>query len=205
LYLRTELDLCDPRPDAGPSLRLCDMAEAQELLPVDLAVEGAEVSRHLQVDRVSYSGPASAGIKVGDTAAQPAKRVCLKTGAKSANIVLQDANLEKAALEHSVRPFQQLSVLPCAQLDARHSQFIQVLPHLPGDIGRMKIGAPTTIRGPIVHARQYDSFQHLIQIGLDTGAHLATGGPGRFDGVHFGFFCKTTVFSGVTRDGPFRR
>lgn len=83
------------------------------------------------------------------------------------------------------------------------SQVAEVLAHLQDEIGRMKIGDPrdpATTHGPMVHAQQYDSVQRHIQIGLDQGARLVTGGLGRVDGLNRGFFCKPTVFADVTRD-----
>ena len=169
------------------------------------SVVGEALSRHPQVDMVSFTGSTSAGIKVGEAAAQTVKRVCLELGGKSANIVLPDADLEKAARWNIQRGFSnsgQSCHAPSRML-VHESQVAQVLTHLADEIDRMKLGDPrdpATTHGPMVHAQQFDSVQRHIQIGLDEGGHLATGGTGRVDGFNRGFFCKPTVLSGVTRD-----
>lgn len=169
------------------------------------SVVGEALSRHPQVDMVSFTGSTAAGIKVGEAAAQTVKRVCLELGGKSANIVLRDANLQKAAHWNIQRGFSnsgQSCHAPSRML-VHETQVAEVLTHLADEIGRMKLGDPRdpfTTHGPMVHAQQYASVQRHIQIGLDEGAHLVTGGLGRVDGFNRGFFCKPTVLSGVTRD-----
>ena len=169
------------------------------------SVVGEALSRHPQVDMVSFTGSTTAGIKVGEAAAQTVKRVCLELGGKSANIVLRDANLQKAAHWNIQRGFSnsgQSCHAPSRML-VHETQVAEVLTHLADEIGRMKLGDPrdpATTHGPMVHAQQFASVQRHIQIGLDEGAHLVTGGLGRVDGFNRGFFCKPTVLSGVTRD-----
>lgn len=169
------------------------------------SVVGEALSRHRQVDMISFTGSTSAGIKVGEAAAQTVKRVCLELGGKSANIVLPDANLERAARWNVQRGFSnsgQSCHAPSRML-VHASQLATVLTHLQDEISRMKMGDPrdpATTHGPLVHAQQYESVQRHMQIGLDEGAHLVTGGLGRVDGFNRGFFCKPTVLSSVTRD-----
>lgn len=169
------------------------------------SVVGEALSRHRQVDMISFTGSTSAGIKVGEAAAQTVKRVCLELGGKSANIVLPDANLEQAARWNVQRGFSnsgQSCHAPSRML-VHASQLATVLTHLQDEISRMKMGDPrdpATTHGPLVHAQHYESVQRHIQIGLDEGAHLVTGGLGRVDGFNRGFFCKPTVLSSVTRD-----
>ena len=67
----------------------------------------------------------------------------------------------------------------------------------------MRVGDPrdpATTHGPLVHAQQFNSVQRHIEIGLDEGGRLVTGGLGRVDGFERGFFCKPTVLADVTRD-----
>ena len=83
------------------------------------------------------------------------------------------------------------------------SQVEDILPFLVDEIGRMRVGDPrdpATTHGPLVHAAQYNSVQNHIQIGLDEGARLVTGGTGRIEGFDRGFFCKPTVLADVTPD-----
>ena len=79
----------------------------------------------------------------------------------------------------------------------------QILPFLVDEIARMRLGDPrdpATTHGPLVHAQQFNSVQHHIQIGLDEGGRLVTGGLGRPEGFDRGFFCKPTVMADVTPD-----
>lgn len=167
------------------------------------SVVGEALSRHPEVDMVSFTGSTGAGIKVGEAAAQTVKRTCLELGGKSANIVLQDADLEKAARWNIQRGFSnsgQSCHAPSRML-VHETQVDQVLDHLQDEISRMRIGDPrdpATTHGPLVHAQQYASVQAHIQKGLDEGGRLVTGGMGRVEGFNRGFYCKPTVLAGVT-------
>ena len=54
--------------------------------------------------------------------------------------------------------------------------------------------------GPVASKAQFDKVQGLIQKGIDEGATVAAGGPGRPDGLDTGYYVKPTVFSDVTND-----
>ena len=169
------------------------------------SVVGEALSRHPQVDMVSFTGSTTAGIKVGEAAAGTVKRVCLELGGKSANIVLKDADLAKAAHWNIQRGFSNTgqSCHAPSRMLVHESQVDQVLAHLQDEIGRMRMGDPrdpATTHGPLIHAQQYASVQRHIQIGLDEGGRLASGGLGRVPGLNRGYFCQPTVISGVTRD-----
>ena len=157
--------------------------------------------RHDLVHRIDRA-PA---IKVGESAAQTVKRVCLELGGKSANIVLTDGDLEKAARWNIQRGFSNTgqSCHAPSRLLVHESQVEDILPFLVDEIGRMRVGDPRdpgTTHGPLIHAQQYDSVQNHIQVGLDEGGRLVTGGLGRIEGFERGFFCKPTVLADVTRD-----
>jgi aldehyde dehydrogenase (NAD+) len=169
------------------------------------SVVGEALSRHPEVDMVSFTGSTGAGIKVGEAAAGTVKRVCLELGGKSANIVLKDADLAKAAHWNIQRGFSNTgqSCHAPSRMLVHESKVDDALRHLKDAIGQMKIGDPrdpATTHGPLVHARQFASVQRHIRIGIDEGGHLATGGLGRVEGFSRGFFCQPTVLSGVTRD-----
>ena len=169
------------------------------------SVVGEALSTHPEVDMISFTGSTAAGIRVGEAAARTVKRVCLELGGKSANIVLTDADLEKAARWNIQRCFSnsgQSCHAPSRML-VHESQVEQILPFLVDEISRMRLGDPrdpATTHGPLVHAQQFASVQHHIQIGLDEGGRLVTGGPGRPEGLDRGFFCQPTVIADVTPD-----
>lgn len=169
------------------------------------SVVGEALARHPGVDMVSFTGSTTAGIKVGEAAASTVKRACLELGGKSANIVLRDANLERAARWNVQRGFSnsgQSCHAPSRML-VHETQIKTVVDYLQDEIGRMRMGDPrdtATTHGPLVHERQFESVQRHIRIGIDEGGHLAIGGAGRVDGFQSGYFAKPTVLTGVTPD-----
>ena len=169
------------------------------------SVVGDAMSRHPDVDMISFTGSTSAGTTVGQAAAGTVKRVCLELGGKSADIVLTDGNLEKAARYNIQRGFSNTgqSCHAPSRLLVHESQVADIIPFLLDEIGRSRTGDPrdpATTHGPLVHAQQFNSVQKHIGIGLDEGGKLVTGGLGRAEGFDRGFFCKPTVLADVTRD-----
>jgi aldehyde dehydrogenase (NAD+) len=167
------------------------------------SVVGHALSVHPEVDMISFTGSTGAGVKVGEAAAQTVKRVCLELGGKSANIVLKDADLEKAARWNVQRCFfntGQSCHAPSRML-VHESQMDAAVPYLVGEIAKFRLGDPRDSRttlGPVVNRAQFDSVQRYIQIGLDEGARMVCGGVGRPEEFDKGFFVKPTVFVGVS-------
>ena len=169
------------------------------------SVVGDALSRHPDVDMISFTGSTGAGITVGEAAARTVKRTCLELGGKSADIVLKDGNLEKAAHYNIARGFSNTgqSCHAPSRLLVHESQVADIVPHLLDAIANIKTGDPrdpATTHGPLVHAQQFNSVQNHIRIGLDEGGKLVTGGLGREEGFDRGFFCKPTVIGDVTPD-----
>jgi aldehyde dehydrogenase (NAD+) len=164
---------------------------------------GDALSRHPGVDMISFTGSTGAGRIVGAAAADTVKRVCLELGGKSANIVLPDSDLEKAARWNVQRCFfnaGQSCHAPSRML-VHESQVDQVVPFLVDEAERFRLGDPldgSTTMGPVVSAAQYKSIREHIQSGLDEGAQLVTGGLDRPEGLDRGHFIRPTVFTGVT-------
>ncbi|MET3934691.1 aldehyde dehydrogenase family protein [Arthrobacter sp. OAP107] len=164
---------------------------------------GDALSRHPGVDMISFTGSTGAGQQVGAAAAETVKRVSLELGGKSANIVLPDADLEKAARWNIQRAFfnaGQSCHAPTRML-VQESQIDQITPFLVDEARRFRLGDPldtTTTMGPVVTAAQYKSIRDLIQSGINEGAQLVTGGLDRPEGLNLGYFVQPTVFTGVT-------
>jgi aldehyde dehydrogenase (NAD+) len=164
---------------------------------------GDRLSRHPGVDMISFTGSTAAGQQVGAAAAGTVKRVCLELGGKSANIVLPDADLERAARWNIQRGFfnaGQSCHAPSRML-VHESQVEEVLPFLVDEAARFRLGDPlesSTTMGPVVSAAQFKSVRDLIQRGVDEGACLVTGGLERPDGLDRGYFVQPTVFTEVT-------
>lgn len=166
---------------------------------------GAAMSSHPDVDMVSFTGSTRAGIEVARNAAPTVKRVTQELGGKSANIILDDADFA-ASISRDVfgvcMNSGQSCNAPTRMLvpSARMDEAAQIAKAAAENV---KVGDPkatdTTI-GPVVSEVQFDKVQNLIDKGIEEGAQLETGGPGRPDGLNRGYFVKPTVFSHVDND-----
>lgn len=165
---------------------------------------GAAMSRHPEVDMISFTGSTGAGAKVGEAASHTIKRVSLELGGKSANIVLRDADIEQAARWNIQRCFfntGQSCHAPSRML-VHESQMAEAVSYLVDEAGKYRLGDPRdpqTTMGPVVNQSQFESIQRHIAIGIQEGGKLACGGVGRPDGYAQGFFVKPTVFANVSR------
>ncbi|RAQ11875.1 aldehyde dehydrogenase family protein [Burkholderia cepacia] len=164
---------------------------------------GDALSRHPDVDMVSFTGSTRAGVEVAKAAADTVKRVHQELGSKSPNLILPDADIEDAVTRGArscfsnsgqscnapTRMFVHVDHLAAAEAAARN------------EAARTVVGDPRSTEtgiGPVVSRTQFDRIQQLIQCGIDEGATLVAGGPGRPDGLGDGFYVKPTVFSNVT-------
>ncbi|QYB07356.1 aldehyde dehydrogenase family protein [Rhodococcus sp. USK10] len=164
-------------------------------------VVGEALVTHPLVDMVSLTGSVRAGRRVMELASQSVKKVCLELGGKSANIILEDADLETAVtrgIEDSFRNTGQACgaltrilvprsrLAEAEQLAVRAAEsFVLGDPYDPG-----------TTLGPVANASQRQRVRDYIQVGIDEGARLLTGGPEAPEGIERGFFVRPTVFSG---------
>jgi aldehyde dehydrogenase (NAD+) len=169
------------------------------------SVVGEALSRHPDVDLVSFTGSTGAGIKVGEAAARTIKRVSLELGGKSANIVLKDADLEAAARWNIARCFfntGQSCHAPSRML-IHEDQVEKALSYLVDECNKFRLGDPrdlATTMGPVINRAQYESIRRYIQSAIDEGARLVCGGLEPPTGLDQGFFVQPTVFSDVTPD-----
>jgi len=167
------------------------------------SVVGGALAAHPGVDLVAFTGSTGAGIRVGETAARTVKRTCLELGGKSANIVLQDADLAAAARWNVGRCFfnsGQSCHAPSRML-VHEDQIDTVLPLLAQESAKFRLGDPrdpATSMGPLINQRQYQSVRGFIQSGIDEGARLVCGGLERPAGLERGFFVQPTVFADVS-------
>jgi aldehyde dehydrogenase (NAD+) len=169
------------------------------------SVVGQRLAEHPDVDFISFTGSTTAGVRVGEAAARTVKRVCLELGGKSANIVLRDANLEKAARWNIQRCFTNTgqSCHAPSRMLVHQDQVASVTSFLKDEIAKFRIGDPrdpATTMGPQANKAQYESVQRHIDIGIKEGGQVVTGGLGLPEGLNRGYFTRPTVFSGVTPD-----
>ena len=166
---------------------------------------GQVMAGHPDVDMVSFTGSTRAGIIVAKTAADTVKRVAQELGGKSANIILPDADLVTAVskgVEGCFGNSGQSCDAPTRMLVPadRHDEALQIARQA---AEKYKVGdpqAPDTVLGPVVSDLQYDKIQRLIEVGIEEGALLVSGGPGRPEGLNRGYYVRPTIFGHVTPD-----
>ncbi len=166
---------------------------------------GAAIASHPDVAMVSFTGSTRAGVAVAMAAAPTVKRVTQELGGKSANILLDDADFEKAVpqgVQECFRNAGQSCNAPTRMLVPR-SKMAEVVVVARQSAEATKVGDPFTDGisiGPLASKPQFDKVQRLINAGIQEGAKLVAGGPGRPDGFTKGYFVKPTVFSDVRND-----
>ena len=166
---------------------------------------GQVMAGHPGVDMVSFTGSTRAGVIVAKAAADTVKRVAQELGGKSANIILPDAELQRAVSEGVVSCFGnsgQSCDAPTRMLVPRdrHDEALGIA-RVAAEA--LKVGDPRaagTDLGPVVSEQQYAKIQRLIEAGIKEGATLVTGGPGRPEGLNRGYYVRPTVFGDVTND-----
>jgi aldehyde dehydrogenase (NAD+) len=175
------------------------------LLNGDGPTVGAAISSHPDVDMVSFTGSTQAGIAVAVAAAPTVKRVTQELGGKSANILLDDADFENAVkqgVQECFRNTGQSCNAPTRMLVPR-SKMAEAAGAAKQAAEATKVGDPFTEGtqiGPLANKSQFDKVQRLINKGIEEGAKLVAGGPGRPDGFTNGYFVKPTVFAEVRND-----
>jgi len=166
---------------------------------------GTALAQHPDVAMVSFTGSTRAGVAVAQNAATTVKRVAQELGGKSANILLDDADFEKAVREGAEECFDntgQSCNAPTRMLVPR-DRMDEAAAIAAGVASAIRVGEPRDEGievGPLVSAQQWQKVQDLIQKGIDEGATLAAGGTGRPEGLAKGYYAKPTVFADVSND-----
>lgn len=166
---------------------------------------GAALSAHPDIAMTSFTGSTRAGILVSKAGADTVKRVSLELGGKSANIILDDADLE-VAVKAGVRAIFSNTGQSC---DAPSRMLVPVA--LQDEVFRIAKSAAEQVTvgdpreqgphlGPVVSQIQFDKIQALIALGISEGADLIIGGVGRPAGFDKGYYVRPTIFGGVTPD-----
>ncbi|QBZ91247.1 aldehyde dehydrogenase family protein [Pseudomonas viciae] len=166
---------------------------------------GAPLAAHVDVDLISFTGSTTAGALVSKAAADSVKRVALELGGKSANIILDDADLA-SAVSHGVMTMMLNTGQSCnapSRMLVPTSKLLEVERIAKKLCEEIIVGNPLDERtslGPLASAVQYERVQVCIRNGLAEGAKLVCGGLGVPDGVRAGYYAKPTVFSNVAND-----
>lgn len=161
---------------------------------------GTALSKHPDVDMMSFTGSTRAGSLVAQNAAPTVKRVTQELGGKSPNIVLDDADLEAAVTRgvlHMYNNTGQSCNAPSRMLvpRGRLAEAEQIAAAVSQTVVVGDTADKDTTMGPVVSKVQWDKIQGLIQKGIDEGAKLVCGGTGLPDGIDAGHYVRPTIFS----------
>lgn len=166
---------------------------------------GAAIASHPDVAMVSFTGSTGAGVAVATAAAPSVKRVAQELGGKSANIVLDDADLDAAVTDGVQTCFRntgQSCNAPTRMLVPR-SKMADAIAIAKRAAEATRVAEPFADGnsiGPLSSKVQFERVQGMIQRGIEEGAQLIAGGLGRPEGVSKGYFVKPTVFANVRND-----
>jgi acyl-CoA reductase-like NAD-dependent aldehyde dehydrogenase len=168
-------------------------------------IVGEAIASHPDIDMVSFTGSTRAGRRVTELAAGTIKRVALELGGKSANIILDDADLEKA-----VKGGVNNSYFNCGQTCSAHTRMLvpkekhdEVCAIAKETAESFTQGDPfdeNNMLGPLISEVQRDRVRGYIQKGIDEGATLVTGGTEPPEGLEKGYYVRPTVFGNVSND-----
>ncbi|MDB6060291.1 MAG: aldehyde dehydrogenase family protein [Verrucomicrobiaceae bacterium] len=168
-------------------------------------VVGAELTRHPDIAKISFTGSTVAGKTIARDAAATLKRITLELGGKSPNIILDDADLTKAiplALQVAFMNSGQACVAG-TRLLVPESRLEEIKLLIKAAVEKIAVGDPRsadTAIGPMVSKKQYERVQQYIKLGIEEGAKLLIGGNGQPAGLESGNFIKPTVFFNVTNN-----
>ncbi|MEX5542432.1 aldehyde dehydrogenase family protein [Pseudomonas poae] len=163
---------------------------------------GAAMAAHPDIDMISITGSNRAGALVAQAAAPTVKRVTQELGGKSPNVMLPDADFAKVVplgVMSAFRNVGQSCSAPTRMIVPR-ARLAEVEALAAATANAIIVGDPSsddTVLGPIANQAQFERVQVMIEAGIDEGAKLVCGGPGRAAGFDNGFYTRPTVFSEV--------
>ncbi len=166
---------------------------------------GAPLSSHREVDMVSFTGSTRAGSEVARNAAASVKRVHQELGGKSPNVLLDDADFERAVTKSVLHVFQNSGqscnaptrmLVPAAKL----AEVEAIAKRVAESVVTGDPASEKTNLGPLVSKVQFERVEGYIAKGIAEGAKVVIGGSGRPDGLSKGYFVKPTIFSNVRND-----
>jgi len=174
------------------------------LINGDGATTGDALTSHPDINMISFTGSTRAGALISQNAAKDFKRVSLELGGKGANIIFKDADpeaIERGALR-CFRNSGQSCNAPTRMLIEK-SMYDEAIKRLKKYTENFEVGDPEKEGehiGPVISETQYNKIQTLIKKGIDEGAKLIAGGPGKPEGLDKGYFVKPTVFADVNNN-----
>src|SRR6202453_3200536 len=170
------------------------------LLPGFGPTAGAAIARHMDVDKVAFTGSTEVGRLIMEAAAKSnLKRITLELGGKSPNIIFADTDLDEAVEGAHMGVFVNQGQSCCAgsRVFVEETIYQQFVEKSVARARKRRVGAPldpTTEQGPQVDQSQFDTVRGYIESGRSDGATLACGGE---QVGNRGYFIQPTVFADV--------
>lgn len=166
---------------------------------------GAVLASHPDVDMISITGSTRAGIAVAQAAAPTVKRVAQELGGKSPNVILPDADLDRAVSLGIAAAFRNLgqSCSAPTRMIVPRVRLSEIEAIAKSAAAQIVVGDPlseASTHGAIANRAQFDRIQTMIGVGISEGAKLVTGGMGRPGRLNVGLYVKPTIFSEVRTD-----
>ncbi len=168
----------------------------------DGAGVGNPLSEHPKVRMMSFTGSGPTGSKIMEKAATDFKKVSLELGGKSPYIVLEDVDIKEAAKATTGKVINNTGQVCTAGTRVLIPNQIKdaFLAELKAQFSQVRVGNPReegTQVGPIISKKQFDQVQNYINKGIEEGAELFYGGPGKPEGLERGYFARPTIFINV--------
>ena len=165
---------------------------------------GSQLSAHPDIDMVSFTGSSRAGRLISKSAAETLKRVHLELGGKGANIIFADADEKavKRGVLHCMNNTGQSCNAPTRMLVQReiYDQAVEIAAETAAKVTVGSASDEGRHIGPVVNAVQFEKIQGMIEKGIEEGARLIAGGPGRPEGMNRGYFIRPTIFADCNND-----
>ena len=163
---------------------------------------GNPISENEKIRMVSFTGSGNTGSKIMEKASKDFKKISLELGGKSPYVILEDADLDKAAdaaVHKVVGNSGQVCIAGSRTLvpESIKDAFIEKVKE---KMSAIKVGDPqdaTVEMGPVINSKQFNQIQEFIKIGEQEGATIELGGEGKPEGLETGYFIKPTIFSNV--------
>ena len=169
-------------------------------------IVGEAMSAHKNIDMISFTGSTRGGVAVATASAATVKRVSQELGGKSANIILDDADFNQSVAGGVTGCFMnsgQSCNAPTRMLVPADRQD-EAVAIAKATAEATIVGDPKEVAaggiGPVVSEVQFNKIQGLIEKGIEEGATLVAGGPGKPEGFNAGYYVKPTIFSDVSND-----
>jgi aldehyde dehydrogenase (NAD+) len=167
------------------------------------AVIGERLAEHPDVDFVSFTGSTGVGARVAELAGRSVKKVALELGGKSANVILEDADLATAVKVGVANAFLNggQTCMAWTRMLVPASRYGEALDLIEAAVARYTVGDPwdpDTRIGPSASAAQFQSVRGFIERAQRDGARLLTGGAENISDV--GYYVAPTVFADVDPD-----